>query len=309
MPVTDFFEYSVELRQFAPQIKTDQDAVAYEPFYRPEEKRLINTITKATFDELKTFYNANKEDITSVKGLAANYLRGALANLLAIPYFIFESSERNNTDNSLYRYQENKQIEVYTELGVTEINNLLDHMEANPGEAAFAGYIASANYVLRQSLYLKNKTDFKRYYGAIDSSYFYANIVYLIEEVQNDEIIPRLKDWPVIDSDNLGWLIGKAMVYEVLSRACMQFDYTELPVSIRSDIVKEFQTRKAKGRISETDIRNTKSEAFKAKAGMYFLKIEEAHNEDRNNGTYIMDESTVTEKDKFYIPGFQKSKS
>jgi hypothetical protein len=294
--ITDFFKYSSELREFAPQMPTDDKIENFEAHYRPQYQKLINLIGQKTYDLLKDYYATEEFDATSDKGVAVGFLRGSLANLTAIPYFVFEASQRNNTENKLYRYQEDQQIETYLENAWTELNFLLNHLETKI--TTFTDYAETDQYKLRQTLFIKNSKEFKRFYGAVDSSYFFNNVVFIIEEVQNEEIKSRLKAFPEIEDSNMKWLIGKALVYETLARACRQLDYTELPRGIRSDIIKEI-TDKTK---SEASIKNSSSATYRNKAAMYFLKIEEANNAPRNAGTYIMPESTLTEHDKFYMP-------
>lgn len=298
--ITDFFLTPFELREFAPQMPTDSQIEAIEAHYRPQYQKLVNLIGKDTFDLLKDYYANGEFTEDSTTGIAVGFLRGALANLTAIPYFIFEASQRNNTENKLYRYQENKQLETYLENAWTELNFLLNHLESNIAD--FPVYAETDQYKLRQTLFIKNAREFQRYYGAVNSSYFFNNVVFIIEEIQNEEIKPRVKIFPEIVDSNLKFLIGKAIVYETLARACQQLDYTELPSGIRADVQRDTDSRTAKGMITETDLKNSVAAFFRNKAASYFLKIEEANNPVRNAGTYIMPESTLTETDKFYMP-------
>jgi len=294
--ITDFFSYPSDLREFAPQMPTDGRIDDFESHYRPQYQKLVNLIGQETYDQLKTYYADADFDKTTKNGIAVGFLRAALANLIAIPYLIFEASQRNNTQNNLYRYQEDQQIETYLENAWTELNFLLNHLESNTDD--FTDYADTDQFKLRQTLFVKNAKEFKRFYGAVDSFYFFNNVVFIIEEVQNEEINSRLKAFPEITDSNMKWLIGKALVYETLSRACKQLDYTELPRGIRNDIVKEINAKNGK----ETEIKTTLSAFFRNKAAQYFLKIEEANNAPRNSGTYIMPESTLTDNDKFYMP-------
>ena len=294
--ITDFFKYPSDLREFAPQMPTDGRIDDFESHYRPQYQKLVNLIGQETYDLLKTYYAEEGFDKTTKKGIAVVFMRAALANLTAIPYFYFEASQRTNTENKIYRYQENQQLEIYLENAWTELNFLLNHLESNPED--FTDYAATDQFKLRQSLFIKNAKEFKRFYGAVDSSYFFNNAVFIIEEVQNDEIISRLKSFPEITDDNMKFLIGKAIVYETLSRACKQLDYTELPRGIRNDISKEINEKNGK----ETDIKNSLSAFFRNKAAAYFLKIEEANNAPRNAGTYTLPQNTLSENDKFYMP-------
>lgn len=298
--ITDFFKTPFELREFAPQMPTDGKIELLEAHYRPQYQKLVNLIGQETYDQLKSAYVAVDFDATSKVGIAVGFLRGAMANLTAIPYFIFEASQRNNTDNKLYRYQENKQVETYLENAWTELNFLLNHLESNTAD--FTAYAETDQYKLRQTLYIKNAREFQRYYGAVNSAYFFNNVVFIIEEIQNEEIKPRVKIFPEIVDSNLKFLIGKAIVYETLARACQQLDYTELPSGIRADVQRDTDSRTAKGMITETDLKNSVAAFFRNKAASYFLEIEEANNPVRNAGVYIMPQSTLTETDKFYMP-------
>lgn len=298
--ITHFFYSPFELREFAPQMPTDGKVEALEAHYRPQYQKLVNLIGQETYDQLKTVYASEQFDPANTVGIAIGFLRGALANLTAIPYFNFEAGQRNNTDNKLYRYQEQKQIETYLENAWTELNFLLNHLESNIAD--FAAYAETDQYKLRQTLFIKNSKEFQRYYGAVNSSYFFNNVVFIIEEIQNEEIKPRVKVFPDIADSNLKFLVGKAIVYETLARACQQLDYTELPAGIRADIQKDTDSRTAKGMTTETDLKNSSAAFFRNKAAAYFLKIEEANNPVRNAGTYIMPQSTLKETDKFYMP-------
>ncbi len=293
--ITDFFTYSSDLRNFAPQMPTDAKIETLEAHYRPQYQKLINLIGLETYDVLKAYFASIPDPAVEVMDKAVSFLRGALANLTAIPYFIFEASQRNNTENNLYRYQENKQVETYLENAWTELNFLLDHLETNV--ATFTDYAATDQYKLRQTLFIKNAREFKKYYGSINSSYFFNNVIYIIEEVQKEEIQSRLEAFPEITDENMLWLIGKAIAYETLSRACLQLDYTELPQGLRNDLAKEINEKNGK----ETEIKSALSATFGNKAAEYFLKIEEANNETRNT-VYTLPQNTITETDKFYMP-------
>lgn len=294
--ITDFFNYASELSEFAPQMPTDKKIESLEAHYRPQYQKIVNLIGSETYDALKTYFDAHRNDVSSVEGKAVLFLRGALANLTAIPYFIFEASQRNNTANNLYRYQEDKQIETYLENAWTELNFLLNHLEDNV-TATFTNYANTEQYKIRQTLFIKNADQFKRYYGAINSSYFFNNVIYIAEEVQNEEIKSRLEAFPDIDDENMLWLIGKAIAYETLSRACLQLDYTELPQGLRNDLNKEINLKNGK----ETEIKGSLSASFRKKSEAYFLQIEEA-NIAAKSTIYELPKNTITETDKFYMP-------
>ena len=163
--ITDFFSYPSDLREFAPQMPTDGRIDDFESHYRPQYQKLINLIGQETYDLLKTYYADEAFDKTTKKGIAVVFLRAALANLTAIPYFIFEASQRNNTQNNLYRYQEDQQVETYLENAWTELNFLLNHLESNTED--FTDYAATDQFTLRQSLFIKNSKEFQRFYNPV----------------------------------------------------------------------------------------------------------------------------------------------
>lgn len=293
--ITDFFVSADELRDFAPQMPTDAKIESLEAHYRPQYQKMVNLIGPETYNLLKAYFSANRAEITTVEGKAVSFLRGSLANLTAIPYFIFEASQRNNTANNLYRYQEDKQVETYLENAWTEINFLLGHLESEA--VTFTDYAETEQSKIRQTLFIKNAREFKRYYGAISSSYFFNNIIFIIEEVQNEEIKSRLESFPEVPNDDMKFLIGKAIAYETLSRAVLQLDYTELPQGLRNDVIREINQKNSK----ETDIKNTLSANFGNKAAEYFRKIEDGANTLRNT-VFVPPVNSITEDDKFYMP-------
>lgn len=295
MAITDIFQFIDDIRKYAPQFKSDSEVEDLEPFFRPQYQRMVNLIGQASYDVIKT-YIGSPDPVNAILATAADHLQGAMANLLAIPYFIFEASERNNTDNNLFRYQETQQIETYLELAWTDLNFLLDHLEANP--ATFADYVNTETYKLRSTLFISNAKEFNRYYGAVNSAYFYNNTIYLHEEIQKELIIPRIPDFPTMATDDMKWAVGKAMVYLVLAKACIQLDYTELPKSIRNDIVREVNSKKG----TETDVKNTLADAFTIEGEKFLLLIENEVNKDKNSGSLVPPTNTLLETDKFYMP-------
>ncbi len=296
--ITDFFKNVSDLRDFAPNMPTDDRIENLEPFYRTQYQKVLNVIGLATYTLLKEYFAADDFDETSVSGIAVGYLRGALANLTAIPFFIFKASERNLTDKKVYRYQEDQQIEIYLENAWTELDFLINHLDANI--VTFTDFPNTNQYKIRQTLFIKNALDFQRYYGGINSSYFFSSIVSIIEEVQIDKIKPRIKkDLSEITDTTQKYIIGKAITYETLSRACLQLDYTELPKGFRNDIVKEIREERFK---NQSEIKATLSRMFADKANDYFIQLEDTENPNRNAGVFIVPESTLTTDDKFYMP-------
>jgi hypothetical protein len=298
--ITKIFKYIDDIRKYTPQIKSGSRPEDFEPFFRPQKQKIIKLIGQNTWTLIENYIidqNLDEPgDVDEIKANAADLMSAALANLLAIPYFIFEASERNSTENKLYRYQENLQIDMYLEMAWNELNSLFDYLDTNT--VTFTDYVDTDNYKLRSSMFLKNAADFTKYYGSVKSSYFFNNTLYIQEEELKERIMSRIPDYPTVPNTDTTWYIGKALTYLILSKACIQLDYTELPKSIRNDVTREVNTRKG----HETDIKKTLSDAFMIDAEIFLRKIEFEINKSVNSGVYTAADNTLSERDKFYMP-------
>lgn len=290
----EFFDYISEVQRFAPQIKSDAKLDNFNPFLRPTKQRIANIISPATYDAIKTYWLTNKTEETTTLGVAALYLRGVLANLMAIPYFVFEAGERNGTDRNLFPYQERQQKEIYLDNAWAEMDQLLSHMEANIAD--FAGYAATDRYTIAQKLFLKTPAKFNRYFAIGNSAYFFNNTILLQEEIINDQVKSRIPDYPTVP-EAAQWALGKAVAYRTIAEACVKLDYSELPKSIRGDISKAITQKQ-----TEAELKESYSARYNKKADEYFLEVEHELNAARNDGTYTIPEDTLTEDDQFFMP-------
>lgn len=297
----DFFNFTTEIRQFAPQVKTDTKINEFEPYLRPQKQRIIRAIGQETYDQILDDYTNQFVDPVLRKGW--EYMQAALANFMAIPYFKFDAQERNNTDNNLFRYQETAQLEEYLENAWTEMDNLLEHLEANP--TAYPDYQLTDMFTERENLFIKDAYQFQKYYGsnAYKSAYFYNSTIFLQKEIQMDELDSRFSDWKTTATADEKLLIGKIIAYKTMSKVCMQFDYTEMPKPLRGTIMSDIDTRKGKGSITEVDIKKELAEMLDAEARRYMFKLESARNDDRNDGEYIIPHEENSADNKFFIPG------
>lgn len=295
MATIDFFEYIDQLRRFAPQIKSDAELDNFEPFQRQVLQRIINLVSQTTYNDLLTLWGTDQSE-TTTKGKAILYLRAAMANFMAVPYFVFEAGERNNTSSNLYRYQEDQQISGYIDNAWGELDQLFAHMDANIAD--FAGYAATDRYKIRETLYLKSPAQFSRYFDISNSGYFFNNAILFQEEIVNADIKSRIPDYPTV-AEAAQWALGKAVAYQTVAEACRQLDYTELPKAIRNAIVKESNARKSYE--TEASIKQKLFEQFSLKAEEYWMQVDSALNEARNNGTYTLPEDTITEDDNFFM--------
>lgn len=296
----DFFEHTTDIRKFAPQIKTDTKIEEFEPYQRPQKQKIIRLIGQETYDQILDDYI--NQWVNPVLQAGWEFMQAALANMMAIPYFKFDAQERNNTDNNLFRYQENAQIEEYLENAWTELDNLLEHLEANPTE--YPDYQLTDTFTERANLFIKDGYQFQKYYGsnAYKSAYFYNSTVFLQKEIQKDQLDSRYEDWIQTTDADEKYLIGKIIAYSVMAMVCKQFDYTEMPKPLRGTIYSDIDTRKAKGMVTENDIKMALADDLDSRARKFIMELENARNTSRNDGEFVVPENLNSPDDKSYLP-------
>jgi hypothetical protein len=250
MTITDFFSNVAQIKAFVRGIDASADINSFAPVYRQAAKKYVNLVGQATYDMLKAHIATPPTPAVPEKDLAVEYSRGALSNLMAIPWFNFDSGTRNATDKKLYRYQEDKITETYLENAWAELDQLVAIMEDNA--TVFNDFAESELYKQRNGLYIKNASEFHALYNIDSSSYFYYNTVFIMREVENENIKPRLEAEP--EDEDILWLVKKAIAFEVVAIACQRFDYSELPKGIRNDIIKEIS-----GSVNRNELGNIKN--------------------------------------------------
>ena len=294
----DFFNGLDDIQKYVKGFTADTHINNLAPDLRPAKKKIVNLIGQDTYDDLLTYFNTTEPSPEVPEKATANeYLQAALANLIAIMHFIFESSDRNNTDRNVYRYQEEKMLDLYLENSWGELNSLLTHLAANTD--IFTNYAETDTYKERENLFIPNAHEFNKYYGINNSEYFFTNCVFIIKEVQEDTIKPMVKDFPPSgeDIDQLEWNIGKAIAFETVSRACIRFDFTELPKGLRHDMYRETNKKND----NDQEVKSKMATLLHNKAQEYLRFIENYANKTRNDGDLIIPEDNYKDDDKFYL--------
>jgi hypothetical protein len=292
MTITDFFSTTSQLKEFIRGIDINTNISSFTPVYRQAAKKYINLVGQATYDALKGFVTTPPEPANEDITLAIEYTRAAIANLLAMPWFVFDSGERNATDKKLYRYQEN---------AWAELDQLVALMESLP--ETFTDFADSDLYAQREGLFLSNAGEFNKYYGIDDSSYFYYSVVYIMHEVENAHILPRFDELPDEEDDtpdlDLLYAIKKFIAFETVAIACQRFDYTELPRGIRNEIIKEIGAS-----VNRAEMGNIKDAIYSrlhAKAMSYLETIDISIAASGDTTPVVPTENVNAEENKFYL--------
>jgi len=317
MIITDFFATTAALKEFIRGISIDTGLESFAPMYRHAAKKLVKLVGVETYDLLAAHVKTPPNPEVPVLDLAVEYVRATLANLLAIAWFNFDAGERNAAEKKLYRYQEDKIIESYLENAWAEFDQLVAHMETDIAAAAasetvppyatpFTDFEDSDLFMERQDLYITSAAEFDKYYGIDSSSYFYFNAIFIQKEVEEEEITPRVKTIPTITVDEVEVddpdflrIIKKAIAFETVARACQRFDYTELPKSLRNDIIKEIG-----GSVNRNEMGSIKDSLYArlhAKALKYFQDIEFKLKLASATTTPVVPVAINSEDKKFYL--------
>ena len=166
----DFFASIGDIKKYVKGFTADEQIDGLNPVFRPSKQRVVNIIGLDTYNQILAYYN-DPDPVDDILAQAVDFISGALANIMFIPWFFDESGERNNTDNNLYRYQEDKIIEITIDRYWTELNYLIELLDANI--AKFTDYPNTDTYKDRENLFFKNAYEFDRWYSISKSAYFF----------------------------------------------------------------------------------------------------------------------------------------
>ena len=167
------------------------------------------------------------------------FLKSAVATGTLYKYAIFATVKRNGAENSLYKYQHEEIKQHHIDAYWKAMDRLLAWLDSHAenvkwpdrdgGECSFMN---TDIYKERQLLPIRSADEFDYYFGIDKSSFFFSKIQYLIRTVWQMKILPVIrnsKDETVLD------LAKRSLCYQVMAKAVMQFDVTELPRSVRYD--------------------------------------------------------------------------
>lgn len=166
---------------------------------------------------------------------ASGLVKSAVANYAMYRYLIFWASSKNNSNQSLYKYQYEAMKDEYISIYWCAMDALFAWLD----KSELKEWKDSATYKMRSSLLIKSATEFDEYFQINKSEYFYSKVQFLMRKVMEDEINPRLKSLSN-PSEKVLVRAKRVLAYHTMAQAVMLFDVTELPKSIRNDVAHEF---------------------------------------------------------------------
>lgn len=274
MAAIDFFNDSKEFRKYVNGWDAAQPLDQLLPSFWAVSRDIINAISQKSWDDLKAYHDTppaeGSED--AVQALAVQYVQFALGNLMMTHHFVFLAITRNKTEGDIYKYQQDKIEERYLSASWAAMNNLLAHLDANVD--AFTGYKASAVYTERQKLIITSYVEFEKYFGIDNSPWFFTRLTFLIREVTEDEIMPRIGTLERIAEKPLILdKVKRALAYQSMYLALDRFDFLTLPSNIRSQAGNE-GSKTLQSRYSDEQGKIKLAEKLRTKAEEYFSTIE-----------------------------------
>lgn len=168
-------------------------------------------------------------------GEVAELVKSAIANYAMYRYLIFWASSKNNTNQSLYKYQYEAMKEEYISIYWCAMDAIFAWLDASE----LPEWKNSATYRMRTSLLIKSAAEFDEYFQINKSEYFFSKVQFLMRKVMEDEINPRLKGL-IEPSVKVLERAKRVLAYHTMAQAVMLFDVTELPKSIRNDVAHEY---------------------------------------------------------------------
>ena len=272
MVTLDFFRNVADFRQFVKGWDAAQPLDELLPSYRTVRRDIINLVGQATWDTLKAYHLTPSAQEDVVKARAVEFIQSALANLIMNQHFIFVAVSKNKTDGDIFKYQYDEIKERYLLAAWAAMNDLLAHLDANT--TIFTGYTDLPAYKERQKLIINSYTEFEKYFGIDNSPWFFTKLVFLIKEVTEDEILPRIGTWERLkDEEIIKDKVKRALAYQTMYLALDRFDFMSLPGTIRSQAGNE-GNRTSQSRTSDDQAKLLLASKMQDKAAGYFSDIE-----------------------------------
>lgn len=165
----------------------------------------------------------------------AERVKSAIANYAMYRYLIFWSASKNNTSQSLYKYQYEAIRNEYISIFWSSMDAIFAWLDSEKPEK----WTSSYNYKIREQLPVKSAVEFDRYFQIDKSSYFFSKIQFIMKKIMDDEILPRIQALSS-PGEKIMEKVNRVLCYHTMAQAVMLFDVLELPPSIRVDIAHEY---------------------------------------------------------------------
>ena len=165
----------------------------------------------------------------------AERAKSAIANYAMYRYLIFWAASKNNTSQSLYKYQYEAIRNEYVSIFWSSMDAIFAWLDSEKPEK----WTSSYNYRIREQLPVKSAVEFDRYFQIDKSSYFFSKVQFIMKKIMDDEILPRIQALSS-PGEKIMEKVNRVLCYHTMAQAVMLFDVLELPPSLRVDIAHEY---------------------------------------------------------------------
>lgn len=281
----DFFNNIDAFKEVVPGVESSTILSEMQASFERAKQIITGIIGTSIYDLLKADFEAGTHDEN--KQTAWEFLQGALGNRCYFQHLIFKVIGKKKEQVSFYKYEIQAMQETYLDNYWLYMDKLLAFLDTNPSDV-FVQWTTTAMYKKRNLLLIKTAADFAGYCDLDYSEYFFYRTLNLHVEVMDTEISSRKIDATTYaDNEKLERNIKRAIAYRTLANAILQFDYTDLPRSLRNDIYNEL-SKKSGDR--ETSVKTEIAKRFAQKADDYFSLIDlerNAPDQDAGDSTYV----------------------
>lgn len=297
----DFFSGINDFKEVVPGVEASTSLSEMQAAFERAAATIKNIIPQAIYDILKVAFTdvSNDEDLQT----AIAYMQGAIGNRTYYHHLIFKVVGKKKEEVSFYKYELQEMRETYLDNYWTYMDKLLAHLDAKA--AKFEGWTDADNYKLRQELILKTASEFSKHCTLGDSVYFYMLTIPLQLEVIDLQITSRaITNATWADKPKLERNIKRAVAYATAADAVRQFDYPDLPRSLRNDIFNEWSKTKGK---QESFVKDEIAKRFEHKSESYFSLVDQERTiPDQDAGEsvdiFLPPENVNDPNDPFYFP-------
>ena len=295
----NFFASINDFREVVPGVDSSTQFEELQAAYERAKKTIIDVIGQAQWDVLLGEYTTPVDPI--IAAVVAN-LQGALGNRTYYNYLIFKVAGKKKEQITFFKYEIHSMQESYLDNYWVYMDSILTAFTANA--AKFPGWAATDSAKTLADLLVKTAYEFSKYVGIDETAYFFNRTVHLQLEVTDNDIASReITAATYEDKPKLERNIKRAICYKTTALALMQFDYPDVPKSLRADIFNEFSKEKG---LQEKHLKQKVAGMFFQKADEYFKLVDYELNqpdEDAGESTdiFIPSEDINDINDKFFL--------
>ncbi|WP_372648258.1 hypothetical protein [Draconibacterium sp.] len=269
----DFFTNIGDFKDVVSGVESTTYLSEMQGSYERAKQNIVSTIGQTLWDALKAQFASENAD--EKKDKAVEYLQGAIGNRTYYHHLIFKVVGKKKEEVSFYKYEIQLMQENYLDAYWTYMDQLLTLFSSDA--QTFSGWTETKMYKTLNELLIKTADDFSEYCGLDGSAYFFNRTIHLQLEVSDTDLASRqITAETYANKPKLERNIKRAIAYRTVARAIFQFDYPDLPRSLRNDIYNEWSKTKGK---QETHVKEAISELFHRQADDYWRLIDQELNQ------------------------------